>query len=169
MAAALAIGACSSDNESTLLWEGSAPLAVVDGADAGERTWAVDVAFEPPLVIDRRSYGVLVRLPSPLGTDDEVVGATVELVPETPERRAPALVVSGKDTFLRRSLRQGAILSRLSVRVKAKTSAPPAADGPALVSVGGIECLTGLADEWQAGRFGTEPVRMAYVADCARR
>jgi hypothetical protein len=169
--AALPAG-CASGNESELIWESTLafspdPAAVVA---PGEQAWILDLQFTPPLPLakssnDKSSYSVLVRLPSPIGTNEPLVAANVELAPETSARRAADIPVSEKTTYLRRGLRSRS-LTRVTVRIKTKGGAAPS---PALVSVGGSECLTGLGDEWQADQFGTEPTRMAYASDCVPR
>lgn len=163
---------CGGGNESELIWQTSLPFEEDRSAQVApdEKAWILDVQFTPPIALaksgsDRSSYAVLVRFPKPIGTTERLAAASIELAPETAERRLAEMQLSGKDTFLRRGIRSRS-LARVVVRIKTKATAAP---GTVFVSLGGSECLTGLGDEWQAGSFGSEPTRMAYAADCVPR
>jgi hypothetical protein len=166
---------CASESDDELIWEGTAPLTADTEAAIvpGQRSWSVDLQLEPPLALrkgrdDTTTYAVLVRLPKPIGTEDEVIAAVMELVPETAARRAPPLAVAGKETSFKRTLRASAV-TRVTMRVTTKGDGTTELAGPATVSFGGAKCISRLADEWQANQFGIEPVPLANSSDCVRR
>ena len=173
--AALASVGCTSEHESELVWQATAPLTPDPdvAAPPGELAWKVDLQLEPPVGVkkdskDRTTYAALVRFPHPIATELEVTSAVMELVPEVAERRGPPLDVAGKETYLKRTLRASAV-SRITVRFTTKGGESALPTGPVTFSIGGAECITRQADEWQASQFGVEPVPLAGSSECVPR
>ena len=167
---ATSLHGCGSDTEAELAFDVTLPFALEATPDpaAADHTWATGFTALPEISL-RRGYGVLVLLPAPLGTEEEVVEASLTAEFKGVAPKTVPLPVIGKDTSVRIGVNGGA-LSKITVRVKSKTGAPV---GPAplaaRVAIGAVECLNDLQDAWQAQRFGTERVRMAYASECVRK